>query len=200
MLKVRKNSLTWASSFSRLSASRSGGRSAGQDDDNYRETYIHASVFGSSFRSSPFATSAREDACMVESSIHSVWSSSANLGNGTAPTSSVGGTGWWFIVQRIKEDLSDFSTSSEMWRKPGYPFGNLYMDRDLSGVFLVVRQLFPNRIKIACTGKWLYSREPSTDRFCNFTHADPHHILWSKTVQIFQNALLVSSFPLPFAN
>ena len=79
------------------------------------------------------------------------------------------------------------------------------MDRDLSGVFLVVRRsCFQNRIKNRLlAGEMVVERRSlDADRFCNFTHADGIVSFGRKQFQrFFQNALLgIFHFPLPFTN
>ena len=113
-----------------------------------------------------------------------------------------------FIVQGIKEDLSDFF-HQQLLRDVGENrdilLGILYMDRDLSGVFLVVRRsCFQNRIENRLLAGEVVIQRGSldADRFCNFTHADRIVSFGRKQFQrFFQNALLgIFHFSLPFAN
>ena len=83
--------------------------------------------------------------------------------------------------------------------------GILYMDRDLSGVFLVVRRsCFQNCIKNRLlAGEVIVQRGClDADRLCNLAHTDGIVPFGRKQFQrLFQNALFgIFHFPSPFTN
>ena len=113
-----------------------------------------------------------------------------------------------FIVQRIEENLSDFFNQQllrDVRENRDVFLRILYMDRNLSGVFLVVcRSCLQNRIKNGLfTGEMIVQRGClDADRLCNLAHTDGIVSFGRKQFQrLFQNALLgIFHFSLPFTN